>query len=242
MYERSTFWAKSFDRYAGLIRHAGVIQKIVYPSLIRKVGLRGPVLDFGGGSGLFFDLLPDQLEASLYDPVAEAVLEAQRRCSSDRSMRRRFFSSANALPSRYFGTVVMCFVLMSIPTQVEEQSVLERIQKTILPGGKLVAVVTHPCFRSHHFSCFETDFSRGRPFEYALVDTPFEVFLLGRDREDELSLPNFHRPLAITINAILKAGFFMDSIEELFDYDEQRWFNRLVPPYLLIEATAGDGG
>jgi hypothetical protein len=230
------FWSQSFQRYTALVEQADVVQKVVYPSLLEMLDSKGAVLDYGGGTGLFLGLLPGDRQVALYDPSEEAVALAEANCPPEWRSRRRFYSSASDLPEKHFAEVVMCFVLMSIPTHAEETSTLLKVRATMRPGAQLSVVITHPCFRAYRFSCFETDFSRGRTFNYDAVDTPFTVFLHGRDATDELALPNFHRPLDHTLGAIRSSGFRVETVTELYDYDEQGWFNGSVPPYLLIRA------
>jgi Methyltransferase domain len=236
MREDNRFWSESFRRYTALIAQADVVQKVVYPSLIKMLSSKGAVLDYGGGTGLFLGLLPGDREVALYDPSKEAVALAEANCPREWRTQRRFDSSASDLPEKYFAEVVMCFVLMAIPTHAEEVSTLCKVRATMKPGAQLSTVITHPRFRAHRFSCFETDFSRGRTFNYDTIDDPFTVFLHGRDATDELALPNFHRPLDHTLDAIRSSGFRVETVTELYDYAEQGWFNDSVPPYLLITA------
>jgi ubiquinone/menaquinone biosynthesis C-methylase UbiE len=236
------FWSQSSDRYADLIAEADVIRQIVYPSLVRNLGVSGPILDFGGGPGLLFGTLPGDREVALYDPSESAVAIARRNCPSEWLRRRYFWSSLSDLPTNHFEAVLMCFVLMAISTRDEELSVLRAARISMRQGGQLNVVITHPCFRAYRFSCFETEFSRGRFFDYFAQDVPFMVFLRGRDPTNEIALPNFHRSLDVTLENIQLSGFEIGTVSEIPDYDHGRWFNNLVPPYLLIRATASDRG
>jgi hypothetical protein len=240
MTEESGFWSVSAVRYAMLIEQADVIQKIVFPALLRAIRPVGAILDYGGGPGLFIKLLPGDRDIGLYDPSKEAVALAKRSRLPQSQSRGHFWTSTSDIPQHYFSEVVMCFVLMSIPTTAGEDSALRNARKAITDGGQLSVVITHPCFREQRFSCFETDFYRGRPFDYRSLDVPFQVFLHGADADDELILPNFHRPLETTLNSICAAGFRIKEINELYDCSERGWFNKSAPPYLLVKAAATD--
>ena len=233
-------WAKAFRRYDRLVEEADVFNHVVYPSLLQSVGALSPVLDFGGGSGKFLSLLPDRSEAVLYDPNASAIAEASRLGRLD-PPHRRGLSTPEDLRSDQFAHVVMCFVLMSVATERLERETLAAVRRVMRPGARLDIVITDPRHRAESFSCFETDFTRGRPYDPSAKDVAFTVHLHGRTPGDELEIPNFHRPLEVTLESIRAAGLTTAHITPLPDFSGDGWYNRTANPYLWITATRPPG-
>lgn len=230
-------WSESFERYDSLVERANLITNAVYPALLSKIVTSGPVLDFGGGTGRLGSLLPEDVEVTLYDPNVHAIERARSigRCNL---ANRRCVSHERDLPTQYYVNAALLFVLMSVPTAALERSTMTSVRDRLKLGASVQVVITDPRNRAAPFSCFETDFSRGRALKHAKVDDLFTVYLLDRRSGEELAIPNYHRPLESTITSMNLSGLAVASIERLPDYNPSGWANRSVNPYLMINAIA----
>lgn len=161
--------------------------------LRRKGLLRGPLLDFGCGTGnlteRFARAIGELHDLHGYDPSTESLAEAQARAPS-----AVLHEDASTLPRGHFATVVLSGVLHHVPPR-DRDGVLATVHETLRPGGHVV-VFEHnplnPLTRRAVAACpFDDD---------AILLWPWEARrLLRRAGFDEVALDFivfFPRPLA----------------------------------------------
>jgi SAM-dependent methyltransferase len=94
--------------------------------------------------------------------------------------------------------------------------VFEAVARLLVPGGKFVLAMTHPCFRGAKETSWGWD--EQRKIQYRRVDR----YLLPRktpivthpgSAPDEYTW-TFHRPIEDYVNAAVRAGLLMDAMEE----------------------------
>jgi len=160
--------------------------------LRRKGLLRGPLLDYGCGTGNLterFDRLPREVdELHGYDPSSESLVEAK-----ERAPRATLHSEVESLPKAHFATAVLSGVLHHVPV-AERKGVLDRVRDSLRPGGHIVV------FEHNPLNPVTRKAVRDCPFDDdAILLWPWEAKRLLRNQFESVSLDYivfFPKPLA----------------------------------------------
>ena len=110
--------------------------------LRRKGLLRGPLLDYGCGTGNLTERFArahgDVDEVHGYDPSSRSLAEARERAPS-----AQLHSDVSTLPRFHFATAVLSGVLHHVPVR-ERDDVLATVRGTLRPGGRIVVFEHNP--------------------------------------------------------------------------------------------------
>lgn len=109
--------------------------------------------------------------------------------------------------------------LLSIQDMDELPSVLRSLAWALRGGGRVVMLMTHPCFRVPRLSGWGWD--EGRSLQYRRVDrylTPLPVPVETVGGRSGGTTLRFHRPLQEYVNGLAEHGLFMDRILEIPTY------------------------
>lgn len=129
--------------------------------------------------------------------------------------------------------------LLSIQDMNPLDDVLRATADVLRPGGIVVIVMTHPCFRIPRHSGW--GYEQGRKLQYRRVDgylTPLKIPMKQHDGGVTLS---FHRPLSEYINTLAAHHLVVERMEEITTYQrgetrtEQR-ANREFPLFMGLRA------
>jgi hypothetical protein len=97
---------------------------------------------------------------------------------------------------------------------------LERLRTTcrtlvgaLRPGGRLLAVITHPCFRRRDYETFRYELPED--YDYWDSGTPYEVNLTPERNDGQTTITDFHWTLADYCNALIDGGSVLTRIQEL---------------------------
>jgi SAM-dependent methyltransferase len=133
--------------------------------------------------------------------------------------------------------------LLSIQDMDELEPVLEGASWAIRDGGRVVLLITHPCFRIPRQSGWGWDESRkllyGRVDRYLTpLPVPLKSFSGGVTR-------SYHRPLQDYVNGLAAAGLAVDYLREIPTYKTEtsgpqakaiNLANREIPLFMAIRA------
>jgi SAM-dependent methyltransferase len=192
-------------------------QKIILPKIAKllsfKEGMTGSLLDLACGQGILSRYIPDSLSYQGID-ISPSLLEAAK--------------EKNTLPNRSFSLFDitkpfilqkkdydLCTIILAIQNLEKPLEALKNAAKHLRPGGKLLLVMNHPCFRIPKFSSWETT----EEVQYRCVDhylTPIKIPIqanpsLGNKSPITFS---FHHPLSSWISYLSQAGFTLENLEE----------------------------
>ena len=135
---------------------------------------------------------------------------------------------------------------MALMDMVEIEPLLESLSQLLVPGGRFVFSVTHPCFQAPDTTRLveEEDRNGDMITRYAVkiskYITPAQFTGLG-----VIGQPTpqyyFHRPLNVLLKSCFQAGFVVDALEEpafSADVESRRplsWSNFTeIPPVLVV--------
>lgn len=140
------------------------------------------------------------------------VLGDARRLQSIRDLKAGSFDAAT--------------FLLSIQDMDPLGEVLRAAAWALRPGGQLVALLLHPCFRVPRQSGWGTD--EGRKLRYRRVDrylTPLPVPMKPYPGQTGVTR-SFHRPLSMYVNLLGENGLLIDRMTEIPAYDERDAHNQ----------------
>jgi 2-polyprenyl-3-methyl-5-hydroxy-6-metoxy-1,4-benzoquinol methylase len=249
----SSGWQHVAGWYDALVGEGGseYQQKVVIPRTLRLLEARAGerVLDVACGQGVLCRALAAQGVRVTGVDAAPAMIEAARRRSdSDRLVIDYRVGDARRLDevvdAEAFGAVVC---VLAVQNLAPLSPVWGGCRRALEPGGRLVVVMMHPCFRIPRTSQWGWDDRTGRQYrriEQYLSSTRTEIEIHPGSNPSQTT-PTFHRPLQAYVNTLGSAGLAIDRVEEWTSHktspegprkralDESR---REIPMFLALRA------
>jgi SAM-dependent methyltransferase len=169
------------------------------------------LLDYGGGGGKFAVLCADSSslqEIVTYDPAPEMTSLARSLCADFKQIR--VTEAIEEIQSGIFDVVTFNGVWMCLTSREACLETLSEIARLLRPDGRLIASVTHPCFRTCKFSNYFTDFDNR---DYFNDGTLFNVTIY--EGKHELHIVDAHWNLTAMSSQLSEAGFVIETFYEL---------------------------
>ena len=169
------------------------------------------LLDYGGGDGKFAALCAESLslqEIVTYDPAPRMTSLARSLCAGFKQIR--VTETIEEIQSGIFDVVTFNGVWMCLTSREACLDVLSQIARLLGSNGRLVASVTHPCFRTCKFSNYFTDFDNRDYFDDG---TLFNVTI--REGKRELHIVDAHWSLTAMSSQLNESGFVIENLYEL---------------------------
>lgn len=219
--QQRTAWddqADWYDRRQG--QHGDDFHRdLVLPAVLRQLACRGGerVLDVGCGTGLLGrHLAPLGIDVLGIDASPAMVERATERAGPHETYRvGDAHDLVTATDGVRFDHAACVLVLQDLDPL---DHALAGMAACVTPGGRLVAVITHPAFRMprrHQWGWDENQQVMYRRLDGYLTAQEFGIRTHpGRDADDSSSR-SFHRPLSAYLNALGAAGWAVLASEEL---------------------------
>jgi ubiquinone/menaquinone biosynthesis C-methylase UbiE len=213
-----TLWDQASRWYDSLVGGQGTdFQKdIIMPGVFRllEVKKKDKVLDLACGQGVFSRYLYQKgINVEGLDSSSELLRHARSR--SNDSIKYRVGDAGDAKNfevDRFDG--IAC--LMAIQN-IEKIDLLFKSAAQWLKAGKcFVIVMTHPCFRvprQTHWGWDEEKKIEYRRVDHYLTETNVPILTPPFADADSFTL-TYHRPMQSYIEALVRAGFSVDAMEE----------------------------
>lgn len=169
------------------------------------------LLDYGGGDGKFAVLCAESLslqEIVTYDPAPRMTSLARSICADFKQIR--VTDAIDEIQSGIFDVVTFNAVWMCLTSRKACLDTLKKIARLLRSNGRLVASVTHPCFRTCRFSNYFTDFNNG---DYFNDGTLFNATIY--DEKRELHIVDAHWSLTAMSSQLNESGFVIENLYEL---------------------------
>jgi ubiquinone/menaquinone biosynthesis C-methylase UbiE len=204
------------------------------------------ILDIGAGQGVLAQFIAD---AGAHYTGIDASAKLLRFARSYHGKHGRFLLGdarhLRRIPNLQPATFDAAVFLLSIQDMDPLDVVLRETGSMLKPGGRVVLLLTHPCFRVPRQSGWGWD--AGRKLRYRRVDrylTPLHVPMKayrGNQRGVTLS---FHRPLHLYVNSLAACGLLVDRMREITTHhisnDERAKADKLaeqeIPLFLAVRA------
>ncbi len=169
------------------------------------------LLDYGGGDGKFAVLCAESLslqEIVTYDPGPRMTSLARSLCADFKQIR--VTEAIEEIQSGIFDVVTFNAVWMCLASREACLDTLSGIARLLRSSGRLIASVTHPCFRTCKFSDYFTDFNNR---DYFNDGTLFNVTISNGKRD--LHVIDAHWSLTAMSSQLNEAGFVIENLYEL---------------------------
>ena len=214
-WERPAAWYDQLIGQGGDDFYRDLILPAVRKRLAAKPGQR--VLDVGCGQGVLGRVLELEGLRSLGVDASPSLIEAAQarsgRLASYRVGDARDLDAALGDERCDHAALVMCLQDLD-----PIGPVLVGTARHVAPGGRIVAIMTHPCFRIPRRSSWGWDDANG--VQYRRLDgyvSPMTVPIKthpGMPADSSRTL-SFHRPLSTYLNAFAEAGLAVVGCDEL---------------------------
>jgi SAM-dependent methyltransferase len=168
-------------------------------------------LDYGGGDGKFAVFCAESLslqEIVTYDPAPRMTSLARSLCADFNQIR--VTDAIQEIESGIFDVVTFNGVWMCLTSREACLGALSEIARLVRSNGRLIASVTHPCFRTCKFSNYFTDFNNR---DYFNDGTLFNVTI--REGNRELHIVDTHWSLTAMSSQLNESGFVIENFHEL---------------------------
>jgi SAM-dependent methyltransferase len=169
------------------------------------------LLDYGGGDGKFAVVCAESLslqEIVTYDPAPRMTSLARSICADFKQIR--VTDTIDEIQSGIFDVVTFNGVWMCLTSREACLDTLSKIARLLRSNGRLVASVTHPCFRTCRFSNYFTDFNNR---DYFNDGTLFNATI--KDGNPELHIVDAHWSLTAMSSQLNESGFVIENFHEL---------------------------
>ena len=169
------------------------------------------LLDYGGGDGKFAVLCAESSslqEIVSYDPAPGMTSLARSLCADFKQIR--VAEATREIQSGRFDVVTFNAVWMCLTSRDACLDTLSEIARLLRSNGRLIASVTHPCFRTCKFSNYFTDFNNR---DYFNDDTLFNVTIYNG--KHELHIVDTHWSLTAMSSQLSESGFAIENLYEL---------------------------
>lgn len=223
-------WDNIADSYLGICDDR---EKILLPSLVKIIRENNvkKIVDIGGGDGRFVELLVKFFGSSWFSEMAltdtsnRMLSRAKNRLKGVEKLK--IVKSENELKINYWDAITLIAVWMTLETEEKSVNLLTSIRRLLTKNGRLIAAVTHPCFRNLNFHSFSACFDLS---DYFKSGKKFKVNLYDSSRS--LSIWDTHWTISDHSDHLKKAGYFIESIVELSDIEPESGGS----PWLIIVA------
>ena len=169
------------------------------------------LLDYGGGDGKFAILCAESLSAEdivSFDPAQRMTSLARSLCADFKHIR--VADATHEIQSGIFDVVTFNAVWMCLTSRAACLETLSEIARLLRSDGRLIASVTHPCFRTCKFLDYCTDFDNR---DYFTDGTLFNVTI--RNGKGGLDLVDTHWNLTAMSSQLSESGFVVENLYEM---------------------------
>jgi SAM-dependent methyltransferase len=205
-----TDWNAIADTYSEIDDPEG---RAVLTFVLEKLTTLRPkrLLDYGGGDGKFAVSCAERLplqEVVTYDPAPGMTSLARSLCADFKQIH--VTDAIQEIECEIFDVVTLNGVWMCLTSREACQDTLKNIARLLRPNGRLIASVTHPCFRTCQFLGYSTDFNNR---DYFNDGTLFNVAIY--DEKRELHIVDTHWSMTAMSSQLNEAGFAIENLYEL---------------------------
>jgi SAM-dependent methyltransferase len=236
-------WDTIADWYAERLRSGSGMHEFARDVLLDAVpvelhGVR--VIDVGCGEGILTRAVALRGAAVVgIDPTAGLIAHARRAEETARTGAVYAVDdgcSLSTVADESVDWVIAGLALNNIP---DLEAAVRSVSRVLVPGGRFVFTIPHPCFEAPHAGWVETDEGTSRRVCGDYLD---EGFWRSTNPEGARRAGNQHRTLSRYLMELIAQGFMVDLVAE--PAPDQRVAAEQprrvgLPPFLLVRARRG---
>jgi len=216
-------------------------QKLAIPAVLNslELNIETQIIDIGCGTGVLAPYLVDIGAEYTGVDISSKLIKKARRYHNN--LGRFIVGDARNLgASTKSSDYDIAIFLLSIQDMNPLSKVIWSTSQVVRSGGKIVMLMTHPCFRIPRQSGW--GYEQSKKLQYRRIDrylTPLNIPMKQHKRGTTIS---FHRPLSTYINTLAQHGFVVNKLDEIRTYQsgankaEQRAYDE-IPIFMLIRAV-----
>lgn len=219
LHHHKTSWGRSSKWYGKIVGDKGHYyhQHVVLPWVIKTLELKtnSKLVDLGCGQGVMSRAIRQDVEYLGIDISGSLIKQA---VDQNKSTKHKFvigdISTKLEVPNNYFTHATIILALQNIKAV---DKVLAQASKMLMPGGILIMIINHPCFRIPRQSGWDVDPTNKLQKRWitkymSSMEIPISMH---PSRNSSITTWSFHEPLALYSKSLLQAGFMIELIDEL---------------------------
>lgn len=217
-----TSWEPVKKWYHGAVGEEGHYyhKQIIIPGILRLLDIEAEkapssLLDLACGQGVLARHLPEQMDYLGIDASPSLIKEAKK--SDKNSLHNYIVSDVTKPLAKQKISFDHATVVLALQNIEHPELVFKNAFQHLKPGGNLLLILNHPCFRIPRQSSWQVDAEK--KIQYRRIDryySPLKIPILAHPSKGERS-PNtwtFHHPLSAYSKWLHDAGFSISLIEE----------------------------
>ena len=212
----STSWESSHKWYDSIVGEKGHYyhEHVVLPNSLKLLHLQkgDSLLDLGCGQGILARSIPQGVKYVGVDASSSLIQSAKLK--SKHPFYVSDITKPLAILEKDFSHAAMILVTQNLENPA---AAFQNTATHLQPGGKLLIVMNHPCFRIPRQSSWGID--EPKKLQYRRIDlymSPLKIPIQTHPGKHEKSSTtfSFHHPLSYYIQNLSSAGFHIETIEE----------------------------
>jgi len=215
---RISLWDQAARWYDSLVGDQGSTyqRSVVMPGAFRMMDLKkgDRVLDLASGQGVFSRYLSQKgMRVSGLDVSGELIQAARKRSKGNIKFVVADAADPEALPDQKFDAVACLLAIQNIK---ELDPVLSNVDRWLKPNGRLVLVMTHPCYRiprQTHWGWDDEKKIQFRRIDWYHSESEIPILTPPFANADSFTV-TYHRPLQSYFESLGRNGFKVDMLEE----------------------------
>lgn len=213
-----TDWGGVADWYDQLVGDAGseYHREVVVPGTLRLLSLQAgeSAIDVACGQGVLCRALHERgVQVTGVDAATELIAAARQRSGEDIRYLVGDARNLSFLPDARFNAAACVLAIQNIHPIAP---VFAEVWRLLVPGGRFVLVMMHPCFRGAKETSWGWD--ENAKVQYRRVDrylTPRKTPIVTHPGSDPHHYTwTFHKPIGEYVKSLRNAGLLIDAIEE----------------------------
>lgn len=217
--KRDSSWEEVENWYDKIVGPKGHYyhQAIILPGVLKLLELKpgSRLLDIGCGQGILSRHIPEKVDYVGIDLSPSLIKNAQRE-SRVKTHQFHLGDAGKNLPIKDT-EFTHAAIILALQNMEDPLAVLKNAARHLKPGGKIVIVLNHPCFRIPRQSSWQID--EQKKIQYRRIDryfSPLKIPIQAHPGKGEASVQtiSFHHPLSSYTKWLKEAGFSIVEINE----------------------------
>ncbi len=216
--EPKTSWAKSKRWYDELVGQEGHYyhREVILPKLLPLIAEGSPktLIDLACGQGILARHLDKKIHYLGLDVATNLIEQAREYAKND---KHQFVVHDITLPYQPAHLYDCATILLALQNVVDPAAVIRHASECLKPGGRLILVLNHPCFRIPRQSSWGID--EQKKCQYRRLDrylSPLEIPIQMQPAKGEKSATtwSYHHPLQSFFQWLSAANCAIIRLEE----------------------------
>ena len=211
---KKTSWSQASSWYDRIVGEEGHYyhREVIFPELLKLLHLKkdSRLIDLGCGQGVFSRQIPKEVRYVGLE-ISSALIKRAR--GYTHSKNHTFLENDLTKPWATDETFTHAVCILALQNIEDPTNVFAELKRVLVPGGKAIFVLNHPCFRIPRQSEWHVEKGKqGRTIYSYMSEQKIPITMHpGKGKGQTWS---FHRPLSYYTQLSSKHGLYIETIEE----------------------------